>query len=113
MTMTWNAPLKTYFMCVSYGYEDGGGGNTDYDTYILESAAVTGPWKIVTYLKAFGPQAYFVNIPSKFISADGKTMWLCYSANWSRRKEKGNPEGSDYAMCLQEIKLLGRKTIRR
>ena len=32
---------------------------------------------MVTYMKDFGEQAYFVNIPSKFISADGKTLWLC------------------------------------
>jgi hypothetical protein len=59
----------------------------------------------VTYLNGFGPQAYFVNLPSKFISPDGKTMWLCYSANWSRRNETGNPAGSNYALCLQEIEL--------
>ena len=106
VTMTWNPPLKRYLMCITYGYKRGGGGRTDYDTYIVESASITGPWKLVTYLKAFGPQAYFVNIPSKFISEDGRTLWLCYSANWSRKKETGNPPGSRYAMCLQEIRLL-------
>ena len=60
---------------------------------------------MVTYLKGFGPQAYFVNLPSKFISEDGRTMWLCYSANWSRKNEKGNPQGSGYRLCLQEIRL--------
>jgi len=105
VTMTWNAPLKKYFMCVTYGYKLGGGGKISYDTYILESSRITGPWNMVTYLNSFGPQAYFVNIPSKFISKDGKTMWLCYSANWSRKKENGNPPGSKYALCLQEIKL--------
>ena len=105
VTMTWNHPLKKFFLCVTYGYKVGGGGKTDYDTYILESDIITGPWKIVSYLNSFGPQAYFVNLPSKFISKNGKTMWLCYSANWSRRKEKGNPPGSKYALCLQEIQL--------
>jgi len=106
VTMTWNEPLKTYFMCVTYGYRKGGGGNTDYDTYVLESDAVTGPWRLVTYMKGFGPQAYFVNLPSKFISSDGRTLWLCYSANWSRRGIRGNPPGSRYALCLQEFRLL-------
>jgi hypothetical protein len=105
-TMTWNDPLKKYLMCVTYGGKLGGGKDTDYDTTILESDAVTGPWKLVTYMKAFGPQAYFVNLPSKFISNDGKTLWLCYSANWSRQKQRGNPPGSRYALCLQEIRLL-------
>ena len=68
---------------------------------------------MVTYLNRFGVQGYFVNIPSKFISKDGKTMWLCYSANWannvpSKRKKtvlRSNPPGTKYALCLQEIKL--------
>ena len=61
---------------------DGWPTNKSMDTYILESDNVYGPWKMATYLKDFGPQAYFVNIPSKFISEDGKTAWLCYSANF-------------------------------
>ncbi len=105
VTVTYNAPLKKYFMCVSYGGKRGGGGKTDYDTYLLESDVLTGPWRMVAYLKGFGPQAYFVNLPSKFISKDGQTMWLCYSANWSRKNEKGNPPGSGYTLCLQEIAL--------
>ncbi len=105
VTMTYNEPLKKYLMCVTYGQKRGGGGKADYDTYILESSQITGPWRMVKYFKSFGPQAYFVNIPSKFISADGKTVWLCYSSNWSRQKEKGNPPGSGYRLCLQEIRL--------
>jgi hypothetical protein len=108
VTMTYNAPLKKYFMCVT----DGGNTVHRFNTYILESDLVTGPWKLVTYLKNFGQQAYFVNIPSKFISEDGRTMWLCYSANyavgWTEVDIQALPEGSKYAMCLQEIKLLGR-----
>ena len=34
----------------------------------------------MSYLKGFGEQAYFVNFPSKFISPDGKTLWMCSSA---------------------------------
>lgn len=106
VTMTYNAPLDKYLMCITDGWPT----MQSMDTYILESDHVTGPWKMVSYLKDFGPQAYFVNIPSKFISEDGKTAWLCYSANFSyTRKDpkyKGNPEGSSYRMCLQEIIFL-------
>jgi hypothetical protein len=55
-------------------------------------------------MKAFGEQAYFVNLPSKFIAADGKTLWLSYSHGWGH--ETPNPPGSRYAWCLQEIRLL-------
>jgi hypothetical protein len=107
VTMTYNAPLKKYLMCVT----DGGNTTGKYDSYILESDHITGPFKQVQYLHHFGEQGYFVNIPSKFISADGKTMWLCYSANfctvWKGDKLLSNPPGSKYAMCLQEFKLPG------
>ena len=32
--------------------------------------------------QGFRSQGYFVNIP-EFIQPDGKTMWLCYSANFT------------------------------
>jgi hypothetical protein len=103
VTMTYNAPLKKYLMCITDGWPT----IQSMDTYILESDHITGPWKIVSYMKDFGPQAYFINIPSKFISEDGKRAWLCYSANFAYSKEKGaspgNPEGSHYSLSLHEI----------
>jgi hypothetical protein len=105
-TITYNAPLKKYLMCVT----DGGTTAGYYDSYILESDQITGPFKLVEYLPHFGEQAYFLNIPSKFISTDGRTMWLCYSANfaatWDGKKIQANPPGSCYGMCLQEIRLV-------
>ena len=107
VTMTYNAPLKKYLMCVT----DGGNTVSRYNTYILESSRITGPWRLVTHLTNFGEQAYFVNIPSKFISEDGRSLWLCYAANfssgWGGITFKSNPPGSRYGMCLQEIRLLG------
>jgi hypothetical protein len=106
VTMTWNAPLKKHLMCVT----DGGNTVSYFNTYLLESDRITGPWKLVTYLKHFGEQAYFVNIPSKFISPDGQTLWLCYAANfsqgWGGIRFRSRPRGSRYGMCLQEVKLL-------
>ena len=106
VTMTYDAPLKKYLMCVT----DGGNTFGYFNTYILESDRITGPWKLVTYMKHFGEQAYFVNIPSKFIG-DGRTLWLCYAANYSspeiandRLRER--PSGSRYGMCLQEVNIL-------
>ncbi|WP_157503415.1 hypothetical protein [Flavobacterium gilvum] len=109
VTMTYNAPLKKYIMCVTDGWPT----VENMNTYLLESDKITGPWKIITYLKNFGPQAYFVNIPSKFISADGRKMWLCYSANFTNGENRNNPEylkktnppGSAYSLSLHEIIL--------
>jgi hypothetical protein len=107
VTITYNAPLKKYLMCVT----DGVTTMSKFNTYILAADKITGPWELVTYMKDFGQQAYFVNFPSKFISSDGKTAWLCYSANFTNNYAGTNwlpnPPGSSYRMCLQEVKLLG------
>jgi alpha-L-fucosidase len=107
VTITYNAPLKRYLMCVT----DGTNTVWKFNTYFLEAGEITGPWRLVAYLKDFGEQAYFVNFPSKFISGDGRTLWLCYAANftngWLGTSLKSDPPGSCYAMCLQEVHLLG------
>ena len=107
VTMTYNPGLKKYLMCVT----DGGNTVSRYNTYLLESDRITGPWKLVTHMSNFGEQAYFVNLPSKFISkADGRSLWLCYAANfssgWGGITFKARPPGSRYGMCLHEIRLL-------
>jgi hypothetical protein len=106
VTMTYNAPLKKYLLCVT----DGGNTVSRYNTYLLESDRLTGPWNLASYLKHFGEQAYFVNIPSKFIGSDGRTLWLCYAGNfssgWGGIVFKSRPRGSRYGMCLQELRLL-------
>lgn len=106
VTVTYNAPLKKYIMCVT----DGENTCSYMNTYLLEADALTGPWKLIVYMKHFGEQAYFVNIPSKFISNDGRTMWLCYSANfasdWNGLKIKPNPPGSKYGLVFQQFELL-------
>lgn len=107
VTMTYDAPLKKYLMCVT----DGGTTSGYFNSYILESDRITGPFQLVHYLHHFGEQAYFVNLPAKFIQGDGRTLWLCYSANfaaeWGTPKIKSRPTGSRYGMCLQEVRLLG------
>lgn len=104
--MTYNPVLKKYIMCVT----DGGTTKSRMNTYLLESEKIDGDWKIITYMKEFGTQAYFVNIPSKFIGSDGYTMWLLYTANFSLdengREHKVNPPGSHYGITFQKIQLL-------
>ena len=106
VTMTYNAPLKKYLMAIT----DGGNTISKFNTYILESDQITGPWKLVVYMRHFGEQAYFVNIPSKFISSDGRTAWLCYAANFTNgylhTNYRSDPPGGGYGMTLQEIRLL-------
>ena len=107
VTATYVPGLKKYLMCITDGWPT----VSKMDSYILEADTLTGPWKMVTYMKDFGEQAYFLNFPSKFISDNGKTLWLCYSANFSRGwndvKLEFNPPGGRYGLCLHEVRLLG------
>lgn len=109
ISATYNPELRKYLMCVT----DGGSTVSKFNTYVLESDSLTGPWRLVSYMKDFGEQAYFVNIPSKFIDrANGRTMWLCYAANFSAGHicpyYRSIPSGSRYAMCLQEFRFVKR-----
>jgi len=100
VTATYDPALKKYLMCVTDGHTTG----SAYDTSILEADALTGPWRLISYLEAFGRNAYFCNIPSKFVSPDGTRMWLCYSATFTGHT--GNPKGGRYALCLREFRLV-------
>ncbi len=108
VTMTYDPPLKKYLMAVT----DGGTTISKFNTYILESSWITGPWKLVTYMKDFGEQGYFVNFPSKFIGRNGRTLWLWYSANFTngtgpgRTNYRSDPPGSGYWLTTQEVELL-------
>jgi len=106
VTLTYNWPLKKYLMCVT----DGGNTVSRYHTYLLASDRITGPWRLVSHLSNFGEQAYFVNVPSKFIGRDGRTLWLGYAGNfssgWGGIVFKSRPPGSRYGLCLQEVQLL-------
>lgn len=110
VTATYNAPLQKYFMCVTDGWPNDSG---PMNTYILESSNLTGPWRIISYWPDFGDQAYFVTIPAKFISEDGKRFWLSWSANYTQKANwtdpaflaTQNPPGSTYSMSLHEVTL--------
>jgi hypothetical protein len=104
-TITYSPATGTYLMCVTDGWPT----IRAMDSYLLEADDVTGPWKMLAHLPDFGPQAYFLNFPSKFISEDGSRAWLCYSANFTSTAAlplQGNPEGSRYAMCLLELEFV-------
>ncbi|MGA2593761.1 MAG: hypothetical protein ABSH32_27990, partial [Bryobacteraceae bacterium] len=106
VTATYNPWLRKYLMCVTDGRNTIG----KFNTFVLEGDALTGPWKLVTFMRNFGEQGYFVHFPSKFMAAGGRTAWLMYAANFTNGYLKtgyqSNPPGSRYGMCLQEVRLL-------
>ncbi len=103
VTITYDQPLNRYLMWVSTP-RDGVNTTGWMDSMLLESTSLTGTWRLVSYLPDFGTQGYFLTVPSKFISADGRTMWLMYSANYSG-SNKAVPAGSGYAMVVRELTL--------
>ena len=112
VSITYDPPLRKYLMAVT----DGGNTISAFDTYLLEADQIGGPYRLVVYMKHFGEQAYFVNFPSKFISADGRTLWMCYAANFTNGnpnwpKHSANPPGSGYGMVLQEVRLAAESRI--
>lgn len=113
--VTYVAPLRKYLMCISPLT----GPDTDIEgrefpkrysaegVLLLEADALTGPWRLVEYLGGFGPNAYAMSIPSKFVSRDGDTLWFLYSAGWLAPADSpSRPLGSRYAACFCEVKLL-------
>jgi len=101
VTVTYHPALGKYLLCVTRGERAG-----HYTTLFLEAETLTGPWRLFCRWNDFGPEAYFVNIPSKFIAADGPTVWVCYSANHSNKNGPSDPPGSRYALSLHEAKLI-------
>ena len=66
VTMSWHPALSKYIMVVSTPSKDDSCVG-DFDTYFLESDNPTGPWAYVSYMASFGPEAYFVHFPGRFM----------------------------------------------
>ncbi|CAE7243274.1 unnamed protein product [Symbiodinium sp. CCMP2592] len=107
-TITYIPAVKRYIMCISTPTFSPFT-KKQFDTYLLESPNITGPFRYISYLREFGPEAYFVNIPSKFVAKstglDGSLrLFLSYSANFAYRSQPA-PVGSGYHWTLQEVEL--------
>jgi hypothetical protein len=100
VTVTYNDGLGKYLMWVTHGWPSEG----TFDTYLLAADALTGPYRIVTYMPAFGTQAYFLNSPSKFWTDGGTTGYLLYSNNYVG-DQGADPAGGTYSMTVQKFEL--------
>ena len=106
VTVTYLPQRRKYLMCVTDGWPT----IKAMQSYVLEADELHGPWRMAAYMEEFGVQAYFLNFPSKFVNEDTGRAWLCYSANFTNgylgTQWKSDPEGSRYAMCLQELTII-------
>eukprot|EP00039_Didymoeca_costata_P021618 m.344993 g.344993 ORF g.344993 m.344993 type:complete len:521 (+) comp25570_c0_seq1:139-1701(+) len=107
VTITFNPYSNKYIMCVTTPSADVFPSTVaQYDTYFLESDSITGKYKMISYLERFGPQAYFVHWPSKFIS-NATAGVLMYSANFRQMNKNlpPNPPGSGYGLNVVPISI--------
>lgn len=99
-SITWFPELQKFILmtCRLKEEED----NLPYNVTIFwESDNLTGPYKIVHYMRDWGAQAYFPNIPSQHINEDGRSAWMTVACNY--RPENINPQQCRYAASMHEI----------
>ena len=113
-TMSFIAAIGKYVMVVgtpSHGLSM----IRSFDTYFLESDAITGPFRLIDYWREFGPQAYFVGVPTAFASPSVETdpvdgtryveVTLSYSANFHPGGSP-SPAGSGGGWDLRRARLV-------
>jgi hypothetical protein len=78
ISMTYNSALKRYIMTASHRV---GEGPHNPSLGVFEAPEPWGPWRTVYYDDhwAGNDQVYHHKFPTKWMSPDGKTMWLLYS----------------------------------
>jgi hypothetical protein len=77
MDVTYNLLLETYMMTMRS--HAGAGGISQFSIY--EAPEPWGPWATVYYTPDGREWGESQHIPSKWISADGKTIYLIFSGN--------------------------------
>ena len=110
--ITYFPALKKYVAIFCVGWPDGLGGQ--YDMWVAESDALWGPWSLVTYWDAFADQAYYAQVPSKFVKPDGRFV-LFYSGHWigpkllpqewSKKPAIPDLPNAKYTLCAAEFQL--------
>ena len=78
--MTYNAALRRYFL--TSAHQTGGGATHTPALGVFDAPEPWGPWSTVYYSDDFsGGYAYHHKFPTKWMSSDGRTMWLQYSGS--------------------------------
>ena len=84
----YNAPLKRYLMTMGFGHGQGWA--------VLDAPEPWGPWTVAWSTDAWDArETHGYRIPTKWISAHGREMWLVYSGR-----------GEDDAFCLRKMRLI-------
>lgn len=108
ITMTYNAPLQRFIAIVNLPSDRIHPTDCEFDTYVLESQAMTGPFSMVSFMHALGPQMYFQHASSSGWSEDGLQGVLFSSGNWDGAciKQGSNPPGERYGLVTTQFGLV-------
>jgi hypothetical protein len=72
MDVVYNPGIKRYLLAMGFDHHGGWG--------IFDAPELWGPWTTAFYTKDWGlGDTHGYRLPSKWISADGKTMYLVFS----------------------------------
>ncbi len=83
--MSYDAPLHVYLLTFTHSYADTVPGiwRSGSELDMLEAPEPWGPFSFVAREINFGPSnGYAAGIPEKWISANGRTLWLKWAANF-------------------------------
>lgn len=81
VTVRYIAPLKKYILVSLHG-QSPTKNHCSKGLSFYESDRPWGPWRTIKEIGLFGDQkTYFWDIPTKWISSDGKTMWMVYTGD--------------------------------
>ncbi len=103
-SISYDAPLHTYLLWTS-APSDGVDTSGTYDSMLLESSHLNGPYTLVQYFAGFGPQAYQLSTSTKFMSADGLSMWLTGHVVYHDSTQP-DPAGGFYGLTFRQITLV-------
>lgn len=98
IAITYNAGLKRYFLATSHKVDANAQNVTHTGALgVFDAPEPWGPWTTVYYDDYWSgkDRTYHHKFPTRFMSADGKTMWLLYSGLGA-----GN-----YAFCIRKAAL--------
>lgn len=95
VSMSYNAPLRMYFLVSSHRY--GTGALRNGSLGVFASRAPWGPWRTVYYSNYWSPGiSYEQKFPPHYMSADGGQMWCLFSGHG----------GTPYKFTLRRAVLL-------
>ncbi len=102
-TVTYDAPLRKYLMCVTDGWPT----VAKMTSYILEADVITGPWRMVVYMKAFRRARIFLELSLEVHRPGWKVVMALLFDQFQPRVERRAAEGESARRPLRPVPARG------